>query len=87
MASSERLQRAPAAASELSADEREELISELVLGLERERDPEPGYDEARSAEARRRVDAAVSGPSNGTPWLQMRREIDAKLAQRRRRSA
>ena len=61
MASSDRVQRALAAASELSKAEREELITELILGLERDREPEPGYDEAWSAEIRRRVDAVVSG--------------------------
>jgi putative addiction module component (TIGR02574 family) len=87
MASSERLQRALAAASELSAEEREELVSELLLGLEREGDPDAGYDEAWSAEVRQRVDAVVSGRSKGTPWSQVRHEIEAKLIERRRRSA
>src|SRR5271165_4688284 len=67
MASSERVQRALAAASALSTEERAELIGELILDLERERDPEPGYDEAWSAEIRRRVDAVVGGASKGTP--------------------
>ena len=61
MASSERVQRALAAASALSTEEREELIAELVVGLERDREPEPGYDAAWSAEIRRR--AVVSGGS------------------------
>src|SRR5579864_325722 len=87
MASSERVQRALAAASALSTQEREELITELILGLERDRDPEPGYDEAWSAEIRRRVDAVVSGRSKGVPWSQVRREIEAQLAERRRRPA
>ena len=87
MASSERLQRALAAASELSADEREELVSELLLSLERDRDPDAGYDEAWSAEIRGRVDAVVSGQSKGTPWSQVRREIETKVAEHRRRSA
>jgi putative addiction module component (TIGR02574 family) len=87
MASSERVQRALAAASELSKEEREELITELILGLERDRDPEPGYDEAWSAEIRRRVDAVVNGQSKGERWSQVRREIEAQLAERRRRTA
>jgi putative addiction module component (TIGR02574 family) len=87
MASSERVQRALAAASALSTEERAELIGELILGLERERDPEPGYDEAWSAEIRRRVDAVVGGASKGAPWSQVKREIAAQLAERRRRSA
>ena len=87
MASSERVQRALAAASQLSKDEREELITELILGLERDREPEPGYDAAWSAEIRRRVDAVASGQSQGAPWSQVRREIEAQLAERRRRSA
>jgi putative addiction module component (TIGR02574 family) len=87
MASSERVQRALAATSELSKEEREELITELILGLQRDRDPEPGYDEAWSAEIRRRVDAVVTGKSKGVPWSQVRREIEAQLAERRRRSA
>jgi putative addiction module component (TIGR02574 family) len=87
MASSERLQRARAAASELSTEEREELISELVLGHERDRDPEAGYDEAWSAEVRRRIDSVVNGQSKGVPWSEVRREIETKLAERRRRSA
>jgi putative addiction module component (TIGR02574 family) len=84
MASSERVQRALAAASELSAKEREELITELVLTLDSDREPEPGYDAAWSAEIRRRVDAVVSGKSQGLPWSQVRREIAEHLAQRRR---
>jgi putative addiction module component (TIGR02574 family) len=87
MASSERVQRALAAASELSKEEREELIAELLLGLERDREADPGYDEAWSAEIRRRVDAVVSGRSKGVPWSQVRREIESQLAERRRRSA
>lgn len=87
MASSERVQHALAAASALSTEEREELITELILGLERERDPEPGYDEAWSAEIRRRVAAVVSGRSKGVAWTQVRREIEAELAERRRRPA
>jgi putative addiction module component (TIGR02574 family) len=85
MASSERIQRALAAASELS--KREELITELILGLEHDRDPDPGYDEAWSAEIRRRVEAVVTGKSKGVPWTQVRLEIEEKLAERRRRSA
>jgi putative addiction module component (TIGR02574 family) len=84
MASSGRLQRALAAATELSAEEREELIAGLVLGLERDREPEPGYEEAWSAEIRRRVDEVVRGKSQGAPWSQVRREIAAKLAERER---
>ena len=87
MASSERLQRALAAASALTTEERAELIGELILGLERERDPEPGYEEAWSAEIRRRVDAVLSGASKGVPWSQVKNEITAHLAERRRRSA
>ena len=87
MASSERIQRALAAAATLSSAERAELIAELVLGLDRDRDPDPGYDEAWTAEIRRRVDAVVSGASNGTPWPEVRRELEAKLAERKRRSA
>jgi len=87
MASSERVQRALAAASELSKEERGELIAELLLGLERDRETDPGYDEAWSAEIRRRVDAVVSGQSNGAPWSQVRREIEGQLAERRRRLA
>jgi putative addiction module component (TIGR02574 family) len=87
MASSERVQRALAAASELSAEERQELIAELVLSLETDREPGPGYDAAWSAEIRRRVDAVVSGKSQGLPWSQVRREIPEQLAERRRRSA
>jgi putative addiction module component (TIGR02574 family) len=87
MASSERVQRALAAASELSAEERQELIAELVLSLETDREAGPGYDAAWSAEIRRRVDAVVSGKSQGLPWSQVRREIAEQLAERRRRSA
>jgi putative addiction module component (TIGR02574 family) len=87
MASSEGVQRALAIASDLSEEEREELIAELILGLEGDRRPEPGHDEACSAEIRRRVDAVVAGQSKGVPWAQVRREIEAKLAERRRRSA
>jgi putative addiction module component (TIGR02574 family) len=86
MASSERVQRALAAASTLTTTERAELIGELILGLERDRDPEPGYDQAWSAEIRRRVDAVVSGASKGVPWSQVRGEIAAHLVERRRRS-
>jgi putative addiction module component (TIGR02574 family) len=87
MASSDRVQRALAAASALSTEERAELIGELILSLEREGDPEPGYDEAWSAEIRRRVNAVVAGASNGTPWSKVRSEVAAELAARRRRSA
>jgi putative addiction module component (TIGR02574 family) len=87
MASSERLQQAVAAASKLSTKEREELIVELLLGLEGERDPEVGYDAAWSTEIRRRVDAVVSGESKGASWPRVRGEIEAKLAERRRKSA
>ena len=87
MASSERVQRALAAASVLSTEERAELIGELILGLEGERDPEPGYDDAWSAEIRRRVDAVIGGTSKGAPWSQVKSEIAAQLAKRRRRSA
>jgi putative addiction module component (TIGR02574 family) len=87
MASSERVQCALAATSELSKEEREELIAELILGLERDRDPEPGYEEAWATEIRGRVDAVVSGKSKGVPWSQVRREIEAQLAERRHRSA
>ncbi|MGA3123560.1 MAG: addiction module protein [Polyangiaceae bacterium] len=55
MAAPERVQQALAAASGLSNEEREELIAELIVGLERDRHPEPGYDEAWSKEIRRRV--------------------------------
>jgi hypothetical protein len=67
MASSDRVQRALAAASELSAEEREELIAELVLSLGRDREPEPSYDEAGPAEVRRRVDPVASHKSQGLP--------------------
>jgi putative addiction module component (TIGR02574 family) len=87
MAASERVQQALAAASGLSKEEREELIADLIVGLDRDRHPEPGYDEAWSKEIRRRVDAAVAGRSKGAPWAQVRREIEAQLAGRRRRSA
>jgi putative addiction module component (TIGR02574 family) len=87
MASSERVQRALAAASALTTEERAELIGELILSLEREGDPQPGYDEAWSAEIRRRVDAVLSGASKGAPWSQVKSEIAAQLAERRRRSA
>jgi len=87
MASSERVQRALVAAANLSLEEREELITELILGLERDRESEPGYDEAWSAELRRRVDGVVSGKSKGVLWPQVRREIEARLAERRRESA
>jgi putative addiction module component (TIGR02574 family) len=87
MASSERVQRALAAASDLTTEERAELIGELILGLEREREPEQGYDAAWSAEIRRRVDAVVRGASTGAPWSQVKAEIAAQLAERRRRSA
>ena len=87
MASSERVQRALAAASALSTEERAELIGELILSLERERNPEPGYDEAWAAEIRRRVDAVVGGASKGAPWSQVRSEVAARLAERRRHSA
>lgn len=76
-----------AAAAGLSKEEREELVAELIVGLERDREPEPGYDEAWSKEIRRRVDAALAGRSKGTPWSQVRRDIEAQLAERRRRSA
>jgi putative addiction module component (TIGR02574 family) len=84
MASSERVQRALAAASALTAEERAELIGELILSLEREQAPEPGYDEAWSAEIRRRVDAVLGGGSRGRPWSQVKSEIAAHLAERRR---
>ncbi|MGH7269476.1 MAG: addiction module protein [Polyangiaceae bacterium] len=87
MASSERVQRAFAAASALTTEERAALIGELILSLERDRDPEPGYEEAWSAEIRRRVDAVLSGASKGVPWSQVKSEIAAHLAERRRRSA
>jgi putative addiction module component (TIGR02574 family) len=87
MASSERVQRALAAASDLTTEERAELIGELILSLEREREPEPGYEVAWSAEIRRRVDAVVSGASRGASWSQVKAEIAAQLAERRRRSA
>jgi putative addiction module component (TIGR02574 family) len=84
MASSERVQRALQAAADLTKDEREELVSELILGLERETDPEPGHEQAWAAEIRRRVDDVVGGRSRGVPWSQVRREIQADLARRRR---
>jgi putative addiction module component (TIGR02574 family) len=87
MASSERVQRALAAASELSQEERKDLITELLLSLERDREPEPGYDAAWWAEIRRRVDAVVRGESKGVPWADVRKEIEAQVAGRRRRSA
>jgi putative addiction module component (TIGR02574 family) len=85
MASSERIQRALAAASALTVQEREELVAQIILGLDRDRDPEPGYDDAWSTEIRRRVNAALSG-SAGTPWSEVRREIRERLVERRRRS-
>jgi putative addiction module component (TIGR02574 family) len=85
MVSSERVQRVLAAASALSTEEREELVAELVLGLECDRNPEVGYDEAWSVEIRRRVDAVVSGRSTGSPWSRVRRDIEAQLTERQRR--
>jgi putative addiction module component (TIGR02574 family) len=82
MALSERVQRALAAASALSREERRELITELALGLARERAPKADHDEAWAAEIRRRVDAVVSGESRGVPWSQVRHEIEGKLAER-----
>jgi putative addiction module component (TIGR02574 family) len=87
MASSERVQRALAMAADLSREEREEPIAELFLSLERDREPDPGYEEAWSAEVRRRVDAVVSGASKGLPWSEVKRELQAQLAARRRRTA
>ena len=87
MASSERIRRALAAAAELSKDEREELVAELMLSLEHEGPPDEGYDEAWSAEIRRRVDAVVSGRSVGRPWADVRRELTEALEQRRRGTA
>lgn len=75
-----------AAASALSTEEREELIEELILSIGRDREAEPGYDEAWSAEVRRRVDAVVRGASKGTPWTSVQSEVAAKLAERRRRT-
>jgi hypothetical protein len=83
VAASERVQRALAAASGLSKEERDELI----VGLERDREPDPGYDEGWSNEIRRRLDGALAGRSKGTSWSQVRRDIEAQLAKRRRRLA
>jgi putative addiction module component (TIGR02574 family) len=83
MAASQRVQQALAAASVLSKEEREELILELWLGLEHERSPEGGYDQAWSEEIARRIDSAAAGTSRATPWTQVRGEIEAALAARR----
>ncbi len=83
MAPSERVQRVLAAASALTTEERAELIGELILSLERDREPEPGYDEAWSAEIRRRVETVLSGASKGQPWSEVRGEIASQLAERR----
>jgi putative addiction module component (TIGR02574 family) len=87
VASSERVQRALAVAAELSREEREELIAELFLSLERDREEDPGYDEAWSAEIHRRVDAVVNGTSKGLPWSDVKRDLQARLAARRRTTA
>jgi hypothetical protein len=54
MASFERVQWALAPATGLSKEEGEELVAELIVSLERDREPEPGYDRAWSKEIRRR---------------------------------
>jgi putative addiction module component (TIGR02574 family) len=84
VATSERVKRALQAAADLSKDEREELVTELILGLERDMPPEPGHEQAWAAEIRRRVDDVLAGRSHGQPWSQVRREIEADLARRRR---
>src|SRR5579872_1736257 len=84
MALSEQVQRVLAAARGLSIAEREELIAELILSVEGDREPDPGYDEAWSAELHRRIDAVVGGASTGKPWSSVRSDIAAKLAERRR---
>lgn len=87
MALSDRIQKALAAASELTREEREVLLAELVLSLEYEAPPAEGYDEAWATEIRRRVDRVVNGTSDGAAWPQVRREIAAELARRRRLTA
>ena len=87
MASSERVQRALAIAAELSNEERDEVVAELLIARERELAPEPGYDEAWASEIRRRVDAVLAGTARTRPWPEVRTEIEEQLARRRRHSA
>ena len=79
----EGVRRALAAAAGLSRQEREELVTRLILELEGDADADEGYDEAWATEIRRRVDAVLSGKSKGRPWKQVRAEIEAELARRR----
>jgi hypothetical protein len=81
---SDRVRNALDAAAELSSEERKQLIAELVLRLDRDRDPDAEYGEAWSAEIRKRIDAVISGTSQGQSWSQVRQEIAAELAERRR---
>lgn len=84
MASNERVRRVLQATADLSKEEREELVAELILGLEGESEPDAGYEEAWTAEIKRRVDDVVAGRSRGIPWAEARRQILANLERRRR---
>ena len=44
-------------ADKMPREEREELIAELLLGLERDREADPGYDEAHSLRSRTQLGA------------------------------
>lgn len=79
MASSERVHRALEAAADLTRDEREELVAELILRLEMEAEPDADWEEAWTAEIKRRVDDALSGKSATRPWSEVRDEIRRQL--------
>ncbi len=83
MIASARVQRVREAAADLSREEREELVRELILGLEASAAPVSGHDASWSEEIRRRVDDVLGGRSRGTPWSQVRRETEEALARRR----
>ncbi len=83
MALSERVQQALGAAADLTKEEREDLVAELLLRLEADAEPEDGYDAAWATEIKRRVDAALTGKSPGIGWQQVRDEIRAELTRRR----
>jgi hypothetical protein len=87
MSSSERVQRALAAAAELTSEERDEVVAELLIARERDLRPEPGYDEAWASEIRRRVDAVLAGTSKTRAWPEVRSELQEHLERRRRQSA
>jgi hypothetical protein len=87
MSSSERVQRALAAAAELTKEERDEVVAVLLIARERDLLPEHGYDEACAFEIRRRVDAVLAGTAKTRAWPEVRTEIEEHLERRRRQSA